>query len=161
MTSFTYDAVLADEPADWSSSVRSPHLLRDMSERDALALLEVSGALALLVDSQGSILKATETSAQLLDYPREYLLRSSILDIVSSEHRERLAELLQGCERDGCHKWYRVRFAGGISGSRWLDIRLSLHASEDGSPCLLMYGSDVTRWVDNEQRLVDESFRDP
>ncbi|MDW3682881.1 EAL domain-containing protein [Cupriavidus sp. CV2] len=161
MTSFTYDAVLADEPADWSSSVRSPHLLRDMSERDALALLEVSGALALLVDTQGSILKATETSAQLLDYPREYLLRSSILDIVSSEHRERLAELLQGCERDGCHKWYRVRFAGGISGSRWLDIRLSLHASEDGSPCLLMYGSDVTRWVDNEQRLVDESFRDP
>ncbi|WP_241754399.1 putative bifunctional diguanylate cyclase/phosphodiesterase [Cupriavidus basilensis] len=161
MTSFTYDAVLAAEPPEWPSSDRNPLLSAGGSARDAWALLEASGALALQIDVAGHIILATEASAQLLAYPREYLLKSSILDVVSFEQREQLAELLRACEQEAPCKTGRIRFSGGVGESRWLDLRVCRHADEDGSPSLLLFGYDVTDWVDNEERLIEASFRDP
>jgi diguanylate cyclase (GGDEF)-like protein/PAS domain S-box-containing protein len=160
MTSFTYDAVLADEPAEWPLSDRNPHFPVNASARDAWALLEASGGLALQIDVAGNIMLATEASAQLLAYPREYLLKSSILDVVSFEQRELLADLLLACEQAGSAQ-RRIRFSGGVGESRWLDLRVSRYAEEDGSVCLLLFGHDVTQWIDNEQRLIEASFRDP
>jgi len=161
MTSFTYDAVLADEPPGWPASDRSTPSSADVSARDAWALLEASGGLALQIDVAGNIMLATEASAQLLAFPREYLLKSSILDVVSFEQREQLAELLLACEQEGSWQRGRIRFSGGVGESRWLDLRVCQYANEDGSVCLLLFGYDVTHWVDNEQRLIEASFRDP
>ncbi|MGO4327659.1 putative bifunctional diguanylate cyclase/phosphodiesterase [Cupriavidus sp. 2TAF22] len=161
MTSYTYDAVLTDVPPHSLSSVGNPHVSSDVSAQDAWALLETSGGLALQVDTAGRILSATEASAQLLAYPREYLLKSSVLDLVSLEQCEQLAAMLTACERDGDVKCGQVRFLGGIGESRWLDLRIAPCANDDGNAYLSLFGHDVTHWVSNERRLIDESFLDP
>ncbi|MBY4947751.1 EAL domain-containing protein [Cupriavidus respiraculi] len=156
MTSFTYDAVLANETAEW------PAVAADLpSARQAWALLEASGALAMQLGASGNILQATQASAALLAYPLEYLLRSSMQDIVSFEERERTAALLQSCAHKGESSHERIRFACGMVGSRWIDVRMSPHVTDDGTPCVLVFGHDVTQWIESEQRLVAQSFRDP
>ncbi|MDF3838571.1 GGDEF domain-containing protein [Cupriavidus basilensis] len=161
MTSFTFDAVLASEPTEFVPSDRNPNVAADVSAQDAWALLEASGGLALRVDASGNILLATLASAQLLAYPREYLLKSSILDVVSVEQRELLSDLLRACDSDGSSKRARLRFSGGLSEGRWLDLRISPGTGHEGAPHLCVFGYDVTQWVINEKKFIDESFRDP
>jgi diguanylate cyclase (GGDEF)-like protein len=156
MTSFTYDAVLAPETAEWP-----PVAANLPSARQAWALLEASGGLALQLGVTGNILQATEASAALLAYPLEYLLRSSMQDIVSFEERDRIAALFQACALRGETGRQRIRFACGMVGSRWIDVRLSPYTADDGTACVLVFGYDVTQWIESEQQLIAQSFRDP
>ncbi|MBV8271777.1 MAG: GGDEF domain-containing protein, partial [Cupriavidus sp.] len=71
MTAFAYDVALAQEPAECRRPGVGP------ATDEAWALLEASGALAMRVDMQGHVLDATKSTADLLVYPREYLLRTS------------------------------------------------------------------------------------
>jgi diguanylate cyclase (GGDEF)-like protein len=155
MTSFTYDAVLANEIAEW------PPAAADLpSARQAWALLEASGGLALQLGVTGNILQATEASAALLAYPLEYLLRSSIQDIVSFEERDRTAALFHACVSKGEIGRQRIRFACGMVGSRWIDVRMAPYTLDDGSGCVQMFGYDVTPWIESEQQLIAQSLRD-
>ncbi|WP_029308790.1 putative bifunctional diguanylate cyclase/phosphodiesterase [Cupriavidus metallidurans] len=155
MTAFAFDVALAPEPADRRRPDAGP------AYGEALALLEASGALAMRVDMQGRILEATEATAELLVYPREYLLRTSILDIIALESRERVAMLLTCCAQDQTMRRERVRVAGGIGGPNWLDLRVSYHRDADDAPSLLLFGQDITHWVESERDLTERAFLDP
>ncbi|MGO4278637.1 putative bifunctional diguanylate cyclase/phosphodiesterase [Cupriavidus sp. RAF20_2] len=155
MTSFAYDVALAPEPAESGTAGDRP------AGREAWALLEASGALAMRVDVQGRILQATEATADLLVYPHEYLLRTSVLDVIAPESRDSVAALLQACARDRAARRERVRFAGGIGGG-WLDLRIAHQPGEGNTPAsLLLFGHDVTDWVENERQLNARAFLDP
>ncbi len=93
MTSFAYDVALAPEPAESGTAGDRP------AGREAWALLEASGALAMRVDVQGRILQATEATADLLEIPSRHLLRTSVLDVIAPESRDSVAALLQACAR--------------------------------------------------------------
>ena len=107
MTALAYDVALAPEPADRRLAGAIP------AGDEAWALLEASGALAMRVDIQGHILDATETTADLLVYPLDYLLHTSVLDLIALESRERVARMLQGCAQDHAARRERVRVVGG------------------------------------------------
>ncbi|WP_354678189.1 putative bifunctional diguanylate cyclase/phosphodiesterase [Cupriavidus plantarum] len=171
MTSITFDVALAHDPVDRdfvaldvlsAGSGESPD--DGAAEREGWALLEATGDLALLTETAGRIRRATESSALLLDYPREYLLRVSVLDIVAAEERPRLAWLLQRCAQDGTVRRDRFRFVCGIRSSRWIDLRITRRLGDDRTDDrteLLLTGHDVTDWVENERQLVELSYQDP
>jgi len=154
MTSFEYDVALEPAPAEGGPAGARP------GGREAWALLEASGALAMRVDVQGRILQATEATADLLVYPREYLLRTSVLDVIAPESRDTVAALLRACARDRAARRERVRYAGGIGGG-WLDLRVAHQPADGGQPSLLLFGHDVTDWVENERQLDARAFLDP
>lgn len=163
MTSLTFDVALAHDPAE-RDYVSLENLASDAAESAAdaegWALLEATGGLALQADASGCIRRATEASAHLLDYPREYLLRASVLDIVAGEERTRLCWLLQRCAQDGSSRRDRFRFVCGMRSSRWIDLRISRRTVGDRAELLLM-GHDVTDFVENERQLVELSYQDP
>ncbi|MBY4730141.1 putative bifunctional diguanylate cyclase/phosphodiesterase [Cupriavidus pauculus] len=155
MTALAYDVALAPDSADR----RAPGAAS--SGGDAWALLEASGALAMRVDVQGRILEATETTADLLVYPLDYLLHISVLDLFALESRERVMQMLQGCAQDHQARRERVRMAGGIGGPGWIDLRVAHHHGSDGPASLLLFGYDVTDWVESERQLTERAFLDP
>lgn len=155
MTAFAYDVALAQEPAERRRPGVGP------ATGEAWALLEASGALAMRVDMQGHVLDATTATADLLVYPREYLLRTSVLDIIALESRERVAKMLSCCAQDHAARRERVRVAGGIGGPGWLDLRVSYYRDADDSPSLLLFGQDITQWVESERDLTERAFLDP
>ena len=155
MTALAYDVALAPEPADRRPSAATP------ARGEAWALLEASGALAMRVDVQGRILDATEATADLLVYPLDYLLHTSVLDLIALESRERVAHMLQGCAQDQAARRERVRVAGGIGGPGWIDLRAHHYRAADGSASLLLFGYDVTDWVESERQLTERAFLDP
>lgn len=187
MTSITFDVALAHDPVDRDfvaldalSAVSGESAEERAAEREGWALLEATGDLALQTGTAGRIRRATESSALLLDYPREYLLRVSVLDIVAAEERQRLAWLLQRCAQDGTVRRDRFRFVCGIRSSRWIDLRITRRVIDDrvddrtnprtddrvddraGERTeLLLTGHDVTDWVENERQLVELSYQDP
>jgi diguanylate cyclase (GGDEF)-like protein len=185
MTSFTYDAVLAHDTAEWASSDRSFPAVGNAPESEAWALLEASGELAMRVDFSGRILLATEATAHLLAYPREYLLCTSLQDLVALDHRDRVGALLRAAGRGERSQREQIRFSGVVGGSRWIDLRISRHArgaepdhqgenrpadehddTHDGARhdtpgSLLVFGTDISHWIENEQHLIEQSFRDP
>ncbi len=155
MTALTYDVALAPEPAERRPAGATP------ARGEAWAMLEASGALAMRVNVQGRILEATETTADLLVYPLDYLLHTSVLDLIALESRERLAQLLQGCAQDHAARRERVRMAGGIGGPGWIDLRISHHRAADGAVSLLLFGYDVSDWIESERQLSERAFLDP
>ncbi|RZT36656.1 putative bifunctional diguanylate cyclase/phosphodiesterase [Cupriavidus agavae] len=155
MTALAYDVALAPEPADRRLPAATP------AGDEAWALLEASGALAMWVDVQGRILDATETTADLLVYPLDYLRRASLLDLVALESRERVAQMLHGCAHDRAARRERVRMAGGIGGPDWIDLRASHHAAADGSTALLLFGYDISDWMESQRELSERAFLDP
>ena len=155
MTALAYDVALAPEPADRRLAGSPP------SGDEAWALLEASGALAMRVDIQGHILEATETTADLLVYPLPYLLHTSVLDLIALESRERVTRMLQGCAQDHATRRERVRVAGGSGGPGWIDLRVSFHRTAAGQASLLLFGHDVTEWVESERQLTERAFLDP
>ncbi|TXI87265.1 MULTISPECIES: putative bifunctional diguanylate cyclase/phosphodiesterase [unclassified Cupriavidus] len=165
MTSLSFDVALARDPAerDYVSMANVESLAArpgGAADDDGWALLEATGGLALQIGATGCIHRATDASAQLLDYPREYLLRASVLDIVAVDERTRLNWLLQRCAQDGSPRRDRFRFVCGIRSSRWIDLRISRHADGD-RPELLLMGHDVTDYVEKERQLVEMSYQDP
>ncbi|MEN7531601.1 MULTISPECIES: bifunctional diguanylate cyclase/phosphodiesterase [unclassified Cupriavidus] len=155
MTALAYDVALAPEPADRRAHGATP------AGGEAWALLEASGALAMWVDAQGRILEATETTADLLVYPLDYLRGASLLDLVALESRERVAQMLNGCAHDGAARRERVRMAGGIGGPDWIDLRVSQHTASNGARTLLLFGHDITDWVESQRELTERAFLDP
>ncbi|SDD86818.1 PAS domain S-box-containing protein/diguanylate cyclase (GGDEF) domain-containing protein [Cupriavidus sp. YR651] len=155
MTAFSYDVPLAPDSADRGRTGARP------ATGEAGALLEASGALAMRVDIQGRILEATEATANLLVYPHEYLLRTSVLDIIALESRDRVARLLHATAQDGAPRRERVRIFGGIGASGWLDLRIVHHPAGTGEPSLLLFGYDITEWVESERELTERAFLDP
>ncbi len=109
----------------------------------------------------GNILQATNASADLLAFPREYLLHASVQDIIAFDERDRAASLLQACFRDGLPKQAEIRFANAITGTRWIDLRICRHVGADGKASLLLFGADVTRWAQKLQELTEQSLTDP
>lgn len=154
MTALAYDVALAPEPADRRLAGAIP------AGDEAWALLEASGALAMRVDIQGRILEATETTADLLVYPLDYLLHTSVLDLIALESRERVARMLQGCAQDHAARRERVRVVGG-GGPGWIDLRVSHHRAAGGAASLLLFGHDITEWVESERQLTERAFLDP
>lgn len=161
MTSFTYDAVQAGNAQEPVRSGGVAGAMAPAGNRDAWALLEAWGGLALQVSESGNILQATSASADLLAFPREYLLHASIKDIIAFDERERAAHLLQACIRDGRPKQAEIRFANAITGTRWIDLRVCRHVSSDGRVSILLFGADVTKWAQKLQRLTEQSLADP
>jgi len=156
MTAFAYDVALAQDPAEHRRPGAGP------ATGEAWALLEASGALAMRVDLQGRVLNATTATAELLVYPREYLLRTSVLDIIALESRERVTMMLASCAQDQMARRERVRVAGGIGGPGWLDLHVSYYCdTDDDSPSLLLFGQDITQWVESERDLTERAFLDP
>lgn len=160
MTSFTYDAVQAGSAAEPVRSGGVAGATAPASNRSAWALLEAWGGLALQVSESGNILQATSASADLLAFPREYLLHASIKDIIAFDERERAAHLLQACFRDGLPKQAEIRFANAITGTRWIDLRICRHVTADGRALLLLFGADVTKWAQKLDRLTEQSLTD-
>jgi diguanylate cyclase (GGDEF)-like protein len=161
MTSSTFDAVQAGNAREPNRSGGVAGAMAPAGSRDAWALLEAWGGLALQVGETGNILQATNASADLLAFPREYLLRASLKDIVAFDERERAAQLLQACFHDGLPKQAEIRFANAITGTRWIDLRICRHAGTDGRTSILLFGTDVTKWAQKLGRLTEQSLTDP
>ncbi|WER47536.1 EAL domain-containing protein [Cupriavidus sp. WKF15] len=161
MTSFTYDAVQAGNAREPVRSGGVAGAVTPAGNRDAWTLLEAWGGLALQVSEAGNILQATSASADLLAFPREYLLHASIKDIIAFDERERAAHLLQACFQDGLPKQAEIRFANAITGTRWIDLRVCRHVKADGQASLLLFGADVTKWAQKLHRLTEQSLTDP
>jgi len=155
MTALAFDVALAPEPANRRPAAPAP------SWGEAWALLEASGALAMRVDIQGHILEVTETTADLLVYPLDYLLGASVLDLIALESRERVARMLQGCAQDHAPRRDRVRVAVGSGGPGWIDLRVSHYRAAGGAASLLLFGHDISDWVESERELTERAFLDP
>jgi diguanylate cyclase (GGDEF)-like protein len=82
-----------------------------------------------------------------------------VLDIIALESRERVAMLL-GCAQDQAMRRERVRVAGG-GGPGWIDLRVSYHRDADDAASLLLFGQDITDWVESERELTERAFLDP
>ncbi len=161
MTPSTYDVVQAGNAREPVRSGSVAGAMAPAGNGDAWALLEAWGGLALQVGEAGNIVQATSASADLLAFPREYLLRASVKDIIAFDERERAAHLLQTCFRDGLPKQAEIRFANAITGTRWIDLRICRHVNAEGRASLLLFGVDVTKWTQKLHRLTEQALTDP
>lgn len=160
MSAFDFDLEL---PAAWprGAVVAQKAAREPSSARDLQSMLSTSGALALHVDPSGRVLEASESSAVLLAFPMEHLLQASLADLVASDHRDILAGLLANAWTRSSDRHARLRFTGGLSESRWLEITIRLASGNEGGRRLIVFGYDITEWVRAEQLLLEEAFVDP
>ena len=160
MSAFDFDLEL---PAAWNRRVAAaPSEAREPgSARDLQAILSASGALALYVDTNGRVLHASESSAVLLAFPMEHLLHAAVGDLVASDHRDILNDLVRNAWAQSEDKHARLRFTGGLAESLWLEITIRPAPQANGTRRLIVFGYDVSEWVRAEQVLVAEALIDP
>jgi diguanylate cyclase (GGDEF)-like protein/PAS domain S-box-containing protein len=135
--------------------------IQSNDSRELRAVLETSGALAAHVDRDGRILQATDSTAKLLSYPKEHLLNSSLADVVSPEHRDVFLGLLRDAWASSSDEHARLKFSGGLTETRWLEITIRPYSTLEGGARFIVFGYDVTNWVRAEQSLKEESMLDP
>ncbi|WP_434034193.1 putative bifunctional diguanylate cyclase/phosphodiesterase [Cupriavidus sp. a3] len=161
MHAFTYDAVLANDEAEWARDDEADRAPPSPAGRHGWALLEASEGLALHVSATGQILHATRASGALLGLPYEYLARAAMRDILPLGEYERTAALWQACLLDGQARRTTVRFTDASAGSRYFDMRIRRDTDEAGQASLLLFGTDVTAWTQKLQQLTEQSQNDP
>ncbi|GLC92676.1 GGDEF domain-containing protein [Cupriavidus sp. TA19] len=161
MHAFTYDAVLANDGAEWARDDEADGAMPAPAGRHGWALLETSEGLALHVSVTGQILNATRASGALLGLPYAYLCRAAMRDILPIGEYERAAALWQACLLDGQARRATVRFNDASAGTRYLELHVCRDIDEAGLASLLLFGTDVTAWMQKLQQLTEQSLIDP
>jgi diguanylate cyclase (GGDEF)-like protein len=152
------DQVLGEALPAENATAAAP--LRGIEGPQAQALLEGTGALALQINAEGLVQAASEATIRLLDYPREFILKSQLADMVHSADREALHALLVHARSSSKPRSATLRFMRGLTENLWLHLTVQTDSKGEAGD-LLLFGYDVSKWINAEEELRAGALLDP
>ena len=123
-------------------------------------LMNLANGLAAEIDLDGKILAVSDTTATLLDYPREFLAHQGFFELVHPDDVERVRSCLLECFK-GTPSGATVRMMRGLTELLWVQLKVVRCNDDNLSPTFAIWGQDITDLKAGEDRLRDLALHDP
>jgi len=136
----------------------------DFAGAVAHAMVESVCTLVAQTDAAGRFYFVADSSLAALDYSREYLTRSSLLEITFSADVAALKTTLEATAADGQLRTCTVRLLLGLVTPIWVQLKVAALSTKDAlSPNaqLLVCGQDISEWKAAEAKLSNMLRSDP
>jgi diguanylate cyclase (GGDEF)-like protein/PAS domain S-box-containing protein len=124
------------------------------------ALMTLANGLAAEIDLEGNILAVSDTTATLLDFPREFLTDQGFFDLVHPEDVERVRNCLIECFR-GAPTGATVRMLRGMTDLLWVQLKVVRCNEDSQRPTFALWGQDITELKAGQEQLRDLALHDP
>jgi diguanylate cyclase (GGDEF)-like protein/PAS domain S-box-containing protein len=123
-------------------------------------LMNLANGLAAEIDLEGKLLAVSDTTAALLDYPREFLAHQVFFDLVHPDDVERVRSCLIDCFK-GTPSGATVRMMRSLTDLLWVQLKVVRCNDDNLSPTFAVWGTDITELKAGQEQLRDLALHDP